>query len=52
VRIGVGALSAWYSGHLRASDAARLGLATGPDRDLAALDRLTGDRPVWLPDHF
>lgn len=52
VRIGVGALSAWYAGHLRASDAARLGLATGPGRDLAALDRLTGGRPVWLPDHF
>lgn len=52
VRTGVGALSAWYSGCLRARDAARLGLLSGEIRDLTALDRLTGDRPVWLPDHF
>jgi predicted acetyltransferase len=52
VRIGVGALSAWYSGRLRMTEAARLGLASGEVRFLTALDRLTGDRDVWLPDHF
>jgi predicted acetyltransferase len=52
VRTGVGALSAWYSGYLRACDAARQGLLDGGTRELAALDRLTGDRRVWLPDHF
>jgi predicted acetyltransferase len=52
VCIGVGALSAWYSGYLRTVEAARLGLASGDRRHLASLDRLTGDRTVWLPDHF
>ena len=52
VRIGIGALSAWYAGHLRATEAARLGLASGGGADLAALDRLIGDHRVWLPDHF
>lgn len=52
VSAGVGALSAWYSGYLRAREAARLGLVSGGTQDLAVLDRLTGNRPVWLPDHF
>jgi len=52
VRIDIGALSAWYAGRLRAGEAARLGRAAGDAGDLAALDGLTGDRPVWLPDHF
>jgi hypothetical protein len=52
VRIGVGALSAWYAGALRTTRAARVGLAEGPTEDLEAMDPLTGDRPVWLPDAF
>jgi predicted acetyltransferase len=52
VRIEVGALAAWYSGGLAATRAAMLGLAEGPEADLAAMDRLTADLPVWLPDRF
>lgn len=52
VRLGVGALSAWYAGALGATRAARLGLAEGPPADLQAMDALTHDRPIWLPDEF
>ena len=52
VRLGVGALAAWYAGGLDATRAAGLGLAAGPPEDLAALDRLGRDRPAWLPDRF
>jgi predicted acetyltransferase len=52
VRLGVGALAAWYAGALPPTRAARLGLAAGPAADLLAMDALTGDRPVWLPDAF
>ena len=52
VRIGAGALAAWYAGSLSATRAARAGLAEGPPADLLALDGLTGDRPVWLSEDF
>lgn len=52
VAVSLAALSAWWAGGLRAASAARLGLASGPGDAIAALDRLTGDRDVWLPDQF
>jgi predicted acetyltransferase len=52
VWIEVGALAAWYAGGLPAARAAVLGMARGSADDLAAMDRLTSDRPVWLPDRF
>jgi hypothetical protein len=52
VRLGVGALAAWYAGAMPATRGARLGLVEGPAADLAAMDALTADRPVWLPDAF
>jgi len=52
VRCSVGALSAWYAGTLRAQDAARLQLMSGPPDDLAAMDALIGGRPTWMADHF
>jgi predicted acetyltransferase len=52
VRLGVGALAAWYAGGLPATRAARMGLIEGDPADLAAMDPLPADRPVWLPDHF
>jgi predicted acetyltransferase len=52
VRCSVGALSAWYAGTLRAQDAARLQLMSGPPDDLVAMDGLIGGRPTWMPDHF
>jgi len=52
VHCDVGALSAWYSGTLRASDAERLGLFRGRADDIAVMDTLIGDRQPWMPDFF
>lgn len=52
VRISAGAFAAWYAGAMRATTAARLGLASGAPADLAAMDMLTADRRPWLPDRF
>ena len=52
VRVGAGALTAWYAGGLRLRRAVGLGLAEGPAEVLAALDAATGDRVSWLPERF
>jgi predicted acetyltransferase len=52
VRIGSGPFSAWFAGGMRAETAARLGLADGPEDDIAIMDQLTADRRPWLPDMF
>jgi predicted acetyltransferase len=52
IQCGIGALSAWYAGTLRALDAWRLGLFHGGADHLAAMDALIGDRDPWMPDYF
>ncbi|MFN2581447.1 MAG: enhanced intracellular survival protein Eis [Candidatus Dormibacteria bacterium] len=52
VRCGVGALSSWYSGTLRAYDAVRLGLLDASSDDVAIMDALVGDREAWFSDFF
>lgn len=52
VRCGIGALSAWYAGALRARDAVRLGLLEAEADDVRRMDSLLGDRDAWMPDFF
>ncbi len=52
VKATAGAMAAFYAGGLSAHRAARLGLMTGSDEDLDALDALIVSRPNWLPDVF
>jgi len=52
VRCGIGALSAWYSSRLRASEALRVGLLDGPAADIEAMDALIAGRPARAPDYF
>jgi predicted acetyltransferase len=52
VRMGIGALSAWYAGSLTAAELARLSLLDGPARDLEVLDSLLPRRPAMPPEHF
>lgn len=51
VRMSSGAFAAWFAGALPATQAARLGIASGPAEDLAFMDLLVADRRPWLPDH-
>jgi predicted acetyltransferase len=52
VRLGIGVLSAWYAGTLRASDAALYGLMEGRAGDLASMDAAIGESRPWMPDFF
>jgi len=52
VRCDVGALGAWYSGTLRAWNAARLNLMRGADEDIALMDSLCVNNDPWMPDYF
>jgi predicted acetyltransferase len=52
VRVAAGAFAAWYSGTLRAVEAARQGWAAGSAAALETLDGLTAGRRPWLPDIY
>jgi predicted acetyltransferase len=52
VTCGVGALGAWYSGTLRAWNAAKLELMRGSAEDIALMDSLLVDNDPWMPDYF
>ncbi len=52
IRCGVGALSAWYSGALRAQDAVRLGLLDGDQTAIDTMDGLIAGGLPWMPDFF
>jgi predicted acetyltransferase len=52
VTCGVGALGAWYSGTLRAWNAAKLELMRGTAEDIALMDSLLVDNDPWMPDYF
>ncbi len=52
VRMATGAFAAWFGGAMPATQAALLGVASGPPEDLAFMDLLVADRRPWLPDIF
>ncbi len=52
VRMSTGAFATWFAGALPATQAAKLGIASGPTEDLAFMDLLVADRRPWLPDIF
>lgn len=52
VRMSTGGFAAWFAGALPATQAARLGIASGPAEDLAFMDLLVADRRPWLPETF
>jgi predicted acetyltransferase len=52
VRCGIGALSAWYSGTLRAQYAVVLGLIEGDAASLTVMDSLVAGGLPYMPDYF
>lgn len=53
LRLGVGTLASLYTGWLRATEAARVGLIQGgPDRQLVALDQMFAGPKPWLLEPF
>ena len=52
VQVSEGAFAAWFSGALRAGDAARYGLLIGTPDAVAFMDALAAGRRPWLPDGF
>jgi len=52
VRIGIGALAAWFSGWLPAMEAGRMGLASGAVAELDVMDAALGVCRPWTPDFF
>ena len=52
VQIGIGALSNWYCGATSMSQLRALGLVSGPDQEIQALDSMIEPRPLWMADFF